>query len=176
MSQYRGRQIHSAMCVFQQENEVLCFCSSSHLYTHWLAYLSCTVVCLTALYFVSLQLFHSIQRTCLDLSKAIVLYQKRICCKYAFSMLLSQLWERAGYFALAYHLINSGATWGGGTHLCYFRWEEGLDWYTVDLGSFQSKYQTRKSFFIQPSMNADMPFMPCSSINIPWTLYLGNFD
>lgn len=26
-----------------------------------------------------LELFHSIQRTCLDLSKAIVLYQKRIC-------------------------------------------------------------------------------------------------
>ena len=28
---------------------------------------------------VKLELFHSIQRTCLDLSKTIVLYQKRIC-------------------------------------------------------------------------------------------------
>lgn len=28
------------------------------------------------------QLFHSIQRTCMELLKAIELYQKRICCKY----------------------------------------------------------------------------------------------
>uniref|UniRef100_A0A2K6PW34 AH domain-containing protein n=1 Tax=Rhinopithecus roxellana TaxID=61622 RepID=A0A2K6PW34_RHIRO len=38
-----------------------------------------------------LELFHSIQRTCLDLSKAIVLYQKRICCKYDISMNIDQI-------------------------------------------------------------------------------------
>lgn len=53
-------------------------------------YFTCTVLCFTALYCVLLQLFHSIQRTCLDLSKAIVLYQKRICCKYGLSMILSK--------------------------------------------------------------------------------------
>ena len=53
-------------------------------------YFTCTVVCFTAFYCVLLQLFHSVQRTCLDLSKAIVLYQKRICCKYDLSMILSK--------------------------------------------------------------------------------------
>lgn len=95
-----------------QEKGVLCCCSPVHLYTHWPIYLPCTVVCLTALSCVSLQLFHSIQRTCLDLSKAIVLYQKRICCKYGLCILLSQQWETAGYFPLAYHLISSGTTQG----------------------------------------------------------------
>lgn len=51
---------------------------------------TCTGVCFTAFYCVLLQLFHSVQRTCLDLSKAIVLYQKRICCKYDLSVILSK--------------------------------------------------------------------------------------